>query len=116
MSWLSGLLGGRGLGNILFGWGHKTVERTYKKVVADPALTTLVAGTGPGTVAYGAQMMKMMEPPPIPPPPPTQVSAPYAGEAERQRRKRRKGYGSTILAGGQTLGEATTHRKTILGG
>jgi len=45
----------------------------------------------------------------------TTVSAGYASGAERQRRQRRKGYGSTILAGGE-LGLASTYRKQILGG
>jgi len=44
----------------------------------------------------------------------TVVSAGYASEAEKRRRQRRKGYGSTIIAGGE-LGVASTYRKQILG-
>lgn len=47
-------------------------------------------------------------------PPPSPMTVGFASEAEKQRRKRRRGYGSTLLAGGE-LGVATTHRKQILG-
>lgn len=47
-------------------------------------------------------------------PPPSPMTVGYASQAEKQRRQRRRGYGSTIVAGGQ-LGVASTQRKQILG-
>lgn len=80
-------------------------------------MTMAAALIGFGGMALGSMMMKTPKMPKIPPPTGgfSTIRAEYAGEAEKQRRRRRKGYGSTILAGGQTLGEAATQRKTILG-
>lgn len=47
--------------------------------------------------------------------PPTATVPGYASEAEKQKRKRRKGYGSSILAGGELGVSAATQRKQILG-
>lgn len=58
-------------------------------------------------------LAKMSELPPLPTSTSTITVPGYAGQAEGQRRKRRKGYSSTILAG-DILGVAST-RKQILG-
>ena len=74
-----------------------------------------VAGTLIGSeIGRKAEAALTPEPPTVTAPSAIITSAGYAGEAEKQRRRRRKGYGTTILAGGE-LGAATT-RKEILGG
>lgn len=66
------------------------------------------------SIIKGPSGGQVLQTPSIPTPGPTQVSIGYASEAERQKRQRRRGYGSTILAGGE-LGVASTTRKQILG-
>lgn len=81
-------------------------------------LTGAALGAGAGAAAgkfAGSALKKPVTPPTITEPSPITTTAGYASQAEKQRRQRRKGYGSTILAGGE-LGVASTYRKQILGG
>lgn len=59
---------------------------------------------------------KSLDIPPIVPGP-TEISpgVATAGEVEKEKRKRRRGYGSTIISA-QPLGGASLYRKEILGG
>lgn len=68
---------------------------------------------GAGSTLVGGLGAQVLKTPAIPPPGPTTIQAPYASEAERQRRRRRKDYGSTILTGG--LGTTATTRRIELG-
>jgi hypothetical protein len=54
--------------------------------------------------------------PPAPPKPPSPEDAALAGDRERERRLRARGYASTILTSGLGLGDAASvSRKTLLG-
>ena len=54
--------------------------------------------------------------PPTPPKPPSPEDAALAGDRERERRLRARGYASTILTSGLGLGDmAPVAQKTLLG-
>lgn len=86
---------------------------------------TTLAGAAIGA-GVGSAAGRMMKPPGVkggtltqdlstPPPGPTSMRVQEAGQAERLRRTRRKGYGSTLIATPGELGTASTYRKQILG-
>lgn len=79
--------------------------------VAKESLDTMVGIGTLGTVDAG-----FSEGPEIPSP--QRVKAPTREDAARQTRPSApgRGYGSTILTGGQGLGPGTTRRRTLLGG
>jgi len=61
-------------------------------------------------------LAKSPKAPPPPPRPPSPEDASLAGERERERRARMRGYTSTILTSGLGLGDvAPVARKTLLG-
>lgn len=86
-------------------------------MIASSATVGAVAGGAAGGVAAGGIGPSIIKGPSggqVPPPLVSPMTVGYASQAEREKRSRRKGYGSTILAGGE-LGVASTQRKQILG-
>lgn len=101
--------GGVGGGYAAMGAGVAP-SATAGAMMAGGAVGGVAGGVG-STLVGGAPKLKV----PQTPIGTTTLSVGYASEAERQRRKRRKGYGSTILAGGELGVSAATQRRQILG-